>query len=75
MADNYSRDPDNLYDDSITHVIEIKIRRNGAMSVAGSINEDPAWLCKVLDCAKDAIRGHHAPRPRLLVPQYDTGLS
>ena len=72
---NYSRDPDALYDDTITHAIEIKIRRDGAMSVAGSINEDIVWLMNVLDEAKAVIRRHqNRQAARLLVPSGDMPL-
>ena len=59
MSDNYSRDPDDLYGDTKICVIEIAVRRNGAMSVAGSIN-DLAYALAMLEAAKDSLRAHHA---------------
>jgi hypothetical protein len=73
MAD-YSRDPDALYDDTVVAVLEIKVRRDGAMSVAGSIN-DLRYALAMCDNAKDAIRHHHARKASpLIVPSYDTSL-
>ena len=69
-----SRDPDDLYGDEKVSTIEISIRRNGAMSVAGAINDLPAALA-MLDAAKDSVRNYHA-RQRvtnggLIVPSHD----
>jgi hypothetical protein len=70
-------DPDDLYDDAVICKIEIAVRRNGAMSVAGAIN-DLADAIAMLDNAKDAVRRHH-DRNRienggLIIPGRDTGL-
>lgn len=68
---DYSRDPDALYDDQIVAVLELKLRRDGAMSVAGSIN-DEIFALKMLEAAKDSIRQYHQRnRSRLIVPSYD----
>lgn len=66
--DSYSRDPDDLYGDTKTHVIEIAIRRNGSMSVAGSINDLPHALA-MLDNARDCILRHHGRRGSQIVTQ------
>lgn len=69
---DYSKDPDALHDDAVIYKIEIAIRRNGAMSVAGSINEDWKWLWSVLDEAKAVIRRHHDRQAtQLIVPASD----
>lgn len=59
MANDYARDPDDLYGDEKVAVIEIAVRRNGAMSVAGCIN-NLAYALAMLDQAKDTVRRHHA---------------
>lgn len=71
MTDNYPRDPDALYDDQIVAVLELKLRRDGALSVAGSI-DDEQFALKLLEAAKDSVRGYHKRnRSRLIVPDYD----
>ena len=71
MSNDYPRDPDALYDDQIVAVLEIKIRRDGAMSVAGSI-DDEQFALKMLDAAKDSVRSYHKRnRSRLIIPPYD----
>lgn len=37
----------------------IRVRRDGAMSVSGSIHEE-VYALAMLDAARDSIRGHHA---------------
>jgi hypothetical protein len=70
----HAQDPDALYDDGVIAKIEICVRRSGAMSTAGSI-EDEAYALAVLDHAKDAIRQHHArKRAKLIVPAKDVSL-
>ena len=59
MSDNYSRDPDDLHGDTKVAVIEIACRRNGSMSIAGSINDLPYALA-MLDNARDSLVAHHA---------------
>jgi Holliday junction resolvase-like predicted endonuclease len=73
-----SRDPDNLYDDDVVAVIEVKVRRNGAMSVAGSINNE-AYALAMLDNARDTIKRHNAQKKinaggKIIIPAYDTGI-
>lgn len=53
-----SRDPDDLHGDDVVAALTIAVRRNGAMSVAGAIN-DYAYAIAMLDSAKDAVRNHH----------------
>jgi hypothetical protein len=77
MADNYARDPDDLYGDTKVAVIEVAVRRNGAMSVAGCINNLPYALA-MLDQAKDAVRRHHSRMnagKQLIIPAHDTPLA
>jgi hypothetical protein len=71
-----TRDPDDLYGDSTVFLLEIRVRRNGAMSVAGDIYDLPYALA-VLDNAKDSIRSHHARLHQndiLIVPPNDVDL-
>lgn len=70
---NHARDPDALYDDAIVTVLKISVRRNGSLSVEGSI-DDERYALAMLDHAKDAVRNHHARRSALIVPAYDVAL-
>jgi hypothetical protein len=71
-----TRDPDDLYGDSTVFFLEIRVRRNGAMSVGGHIHEE-AYALSVLDAAKQTIKNHNA-RARMaggsavIVPAHDT---
>lgn len=71
-----TRDPDDP-NDAVAAVLEIKVRCNGAMSVAGSIN-DEAYALAMLDAARDSIRAHNrrarGEQSALIVPAHDTGL-
>lgn len=58
-----TRDPDDLHGDATSFVIEVRVRRNGAMSVAGMI-EDEAYAVAMLQHAIDSVRDYHA-RKRL----------
>ncbi len=74
----FAKDPDNLYDDAPIARIEICCRRNGAMSVSGSI-EDLQYALAVLDNARDAIKGFHARKRAnrnggITVPTCDVAL-
>jgi hypothetical protein len=74
---DYSRDPDDLHGDEKVEVIEIAIRRNGAMSVAGHINNLVRALA-MLDQAKDTLRAHHmrvAAGQVIITPPQDTPLA
>jgi hypothetical protein len=69
-----SRDPDDLYGDSTVFLLEIRVRRNGSMSVAGDINNEQ-YALSILEAAKDSVRRHNA-RTRiadtgLITPAYD----
>jgi hypothetical protein len=68
-----TRDPDSLYDDSTVFLLEIRVRRNGSMSVGGNIN-DKNYALKVLDNARDTIQSYHARRHQnstLIIPHQD----
>lgn len=61
MSNNdYSRDPDALYDDTVVAKIGVLIRRDGALGVSGDINMPLQYLLDCLDEAKSVIRRHHA---------------
>lgn len=71
-----ARDPDNLFDDGTIFRLEIRVRRNGAMSVAGDILQE-AYALQVLDAAKQTIKDHNARRKlanggKAIVPAHDT---
>jgi hypothetical protein len=71
-----TRDPDDLYDDATTFLIEIRVRRNGNMSVAGNI-ADEAYAIACLDQAKDTVRSYHARNrvgQTIIVPGNDLAL-
>jgi len=67
-------DPDDLYGEQVVFALEIKVRRNGSMSVAGGINY-PEYAYEVLDKAKECIRSHRARQAvengGLIVPAHD----
>lgn len=71
-----SRDPDDLHGDETVFFLEIRVRRNGAMSVGGHIHEEKYALA-VLDAARQTIKNHNA-RAKLgaghdiIVPAKDT---
>lgn len=72
-----TRDPDDP-DDTVIAMLELKVRKNGAMSVAGCIDDMPYALA-MLDNARDTIKRHNA-RKRIqggaaeIIPASDTGL-
>lgn len=73
-----TRDPDDLHGDTVVACLEIKLRRNGAMSVAGSIT-DEVYAKYLLDTARATITGYHSQRmlgnrSQLIVPAHDTAL-
>lgn len=55
----HSQDSDDLYGDAVIARIEITCRRNGAMSVAGNI-DNLHYALAMLDNARDAIKSKHA---------------
>ena len=64
-------DPDDLYGDAVVAILEIKVRRNGSMSVAGSIN-DESYAIAMLDAAKDSVRSYNKRhREALIIPAKD----
>ena len=73
-----TKDPDDLYGDEKVAVLEIAVRRNGSMSVAGCIN-DERYALAMLDNARDTIKRHNARRliaagGAVIIPDRDTGL-
>ena len=76
---SFSQDPDDLYGDAPVARIEITCRRNGAMSVAGSI-DNLQYALAVLDNARDAINQMHARRRAsngngsVIIPSMDVAL-
>lgn len=73
-----SKDPDDLHGDTVVFQLTIACRRNGAMSVAGNIN-DMEYALAVLDTARQTIKNHHAQiklgqRGGLIIPAHDTAL-
>ena len=76
---NFSQDPDDLYGDAPIARIEITCRRNGAMSVAGSI-DNLKYALAILDNARDAVNQMHARRRAsnghggIIVPSVDVAL-
>lgn len=74
-----TRDPDSLFDDSVVAEIQIQLRRNGCMSIGGSIT-DEKFAKSMLDTAKDTLTNYHIQRRNgnrssLVVPPYDTALT
>lgn len=73
-----SKDPDDLYGDEPVAIIRIAVRRNGAMSVEGCIN-DERYALAMLDAAKDSVRNHNARQRMqrvggLILPANETPL-
>jgi hypothetical protein len=70
-----ARDPDDIHGDAVVFALEIKVRRNGAMSVAGGIQNEQYALA-VLDAARQSIKSHNArgkiEGTGLIVPSSDT---
>jgi hypothetical protein len=73
----HAQDTDDLYGDAPVARIEITCRRNGAMSVAGNI-EDKHYALAMLDNARDAIKSYHARKHagngKVIVPNSDLTL-
>jgi hypothetical protein len=61
-----SRDPDALHDDDTVCYLLIQVRRNGAMSVAGHINNE-AYALAMLEQAKETVRSHAMRRRGALI--------
>lgn len=76
MSRDYPRDPDDLHGDAVVAYLEIKMRRNGAMSIGGNVN-DEKYALAMLDTAKDTIKAHNRRglgKDSLIVPAHDTAL-
>ena len=74
----FAQDPDALYDDRPIARIEICCRRNGSMSVSGSI-EDLSYALAMLENAKDSVRAYHGRRQAskaasIIIPRSDVGM-
>lgn len=55
--------------------LQITIYKSGAMSVAGSI-QDENFALSMVDAARDTIKSHHLrQRGSLLIPASSTGLT
>ncbi len=71
------RDPEDLHGDTVVAEIVIQMRRNGCMSVEGSIN-DHEFAKFILDTARETLDTYHARRllgeNPIIVPAYDTAL-
>lgn len=71
MSDDYPRDPDDLYGDTVVAKLLIEVRRNGACSVKGNIG-DKAYAHALLAAAREAVNNHHAHmKTQLIIPQKD----
>lgn len=76
---SHAQDPDDLYGDAPIARIEICCRRNGSMSVAGSIG-DLHYALSIIDNARDAIKSFHARKrancngAAVIVPERDVAL-
>lgn len=75
---SYSKDIDDLYGEEKIFVLEIAVRRNGSMSVAGCIN-DEKYALAMLDNARDTIKRHNAKNKinaggAVIIPAHDTGI-
>lgn len=60
----------------VMYAIQIKVRRNGNMSVGGTIS-DKALALKILDNGRDAVSAYHnriSNGATVVVPSYDTGI-
>ena len=68
---------DDIHGDTVVASITIKMRRNGAMSVEGSIT-DEVYARFLLDTARDTLTNFHMQQRNgndsIIVPAYDTAL-
>lgn len=71
------KDLDDVHGDTVVAEIVIQMRRNGCMSVQGSIN-DHEYAKFILDTARDTLNTYRARKrlgqDTLIVPAYDTAL-
>lgn len=70
------------FDDTVVAFIEIKMRRNGLMSIAGTITDEAATLgmldtarATMVDNFKRARKALADGKPQIIVPGYDTALT
>ena len=75
---SYSKDIDDLDGETKVAVLEIAVRKNGSMSVAGCINNEQYALA-MLDNARDTIKRHNARNKingggAVIIPAHDTGI-
>jgi hypothetical protein len=62
-------------DEDIVATIVVRIRRSGAMSVAGDIQDENAAIA-MLDAARDSVRSYHMrQRGGLIIPAHAAGLN
>ncbi len=54
--------------------LQIEIKESGALSVAGSIDNE-AYAIAALQAAIDAVRSHHSHKQTLIIPGYDTDVN
>ena len=78
MYTDRTKDRDDLHGDTVVSEIAIQLRRNGAMSVSGSIT-DEIYARYLLDTARDTLTNYHLQRTlglrsQLIVPAHDTAL-
>jgi hypothetical protein len=70
--------PDDFYGDTVVAEINIQLRRNGCMSVAGSIN-DETYSNYLLDTARDTVHNYHLRQKLqmgqdIIIPAHDTAI-
>jgi hypothetical protein len=66
--------PDALFDDQKVAIIEVSIRRNGSMSIAGNINDFDAAIL-MLEQARDNIKAKKLQQQKkLIIPASDSGV-
>ena len=71
-------DPDEAREEDVLAELRIRVRRDGAMSVAGDIH-DLTYALAMLRAAEDSIKSHHNRKKlqdgkSLITPSYDTPL-
>jgi hypothetical protein len=71
------KDPDDIHGETVVAEIVIQMRRNGCMSVQGSIN-DHEFAKYILDTARDTLDTYHARKKlgqdTIIVPAYEKKL-
>lgn len=66
---------DQLFEDTVVAFLEIKMRRNGLMSIGGTITDEQSVLA-MLDTARATMVNHFKQNRegKIIVPAYDTAL-